>query len=712
MSTELSNPFSTGGGGPNFEVHVQAAFVALMLTDGFAPGWPGWLIKKIKLQGKFDGYDTDDLIVFVESSDGSQKRKMLAQIKHTVSITENNKKFREVISAAWNDFNSCDFFKNKDIIALITGPLSATDVNDVRTILEWARHSNSADEFINKVDTTHFSSKAKRKKLQAFRTQLKHANQSVEDEFLFQFLKHFHLLGYDLDVKAGVSLSLLHSLIHQYSQENVQHLWARLVDEVMFANQNAGTISRDSLPEDLRDAFKQRTYESIPEEFAPTQPDLEERDWSQYQHVTDLALANLIGTWNENNEADRAIIQQLTGLDYFTWIGRLREILGQPNSPVTLNNGKWSIKRRKELWKSLGGKLFDNHIDTFKQRIVKILKEHDPQFELPIDERYAANIHGKELSNSSFLRNGMTEGLALLGNYPEVLVHCSQNKPQDIAILTVHEILADADWVLWGSLNSLLPILAEAAPDKFLDIVEHALRSKSCPFDELFSQEDAPITGSNYMTGLLWALETLAWDAEHLVRVCVILGKLAICDPGGPWENRPANSLTTILLPWLPQTKASIEDREVAVKMLMKEVPAIAWNLLINLLPNQHQISISTRKPAWRNTISDNKKERVTKEDYWKQVSSYSEIALSMASNDIDKLTELVGILDNLPKPSFDKLLKYLSSEDICGKPEDQRLKLWTKLTTVMHRNFSNEEWAFDDERVSWIEDVTNPKNS
>ena len=33
--------------------------------------------------------------------------------------------------------------------------------------------------------------------------------------------------------------------------------------------------------------------------------------------------------------------------------------------------------------------------------------------------------------------------------------------------------------------------------------------------------------GSNYMTGLLWALETVAWDAEYLTRVVVSLGELA-----------------------------------------------------------------------------------------------------------------------------------------------------------------------------------------
>ena len=39
--------------------------------------------QKIKLQGKYAGYDTDDLIVFVERADNCQERKLLGQIKHS-----------------------------------------------------------------------------------------------------------------------------------------------------------------------------------------------------------------------------------------------------------------------------------------------------------------------------------------------------------------------------------------------------------------------------------------------------------------------------------------------------------------------------------------------------------------------------------------------------------------------------------------------------
>ncbi len=66
-------------------------------------------------------------------------------------------------------------------------------------------------------------------------------------------------------------------------------------------------------------------------------------------------------------------------------------------------------------------------------------------------------------------------------------------------------------------MNETLPLLAEAAPIEFLRRVEQALLSDACPFDEIFAQEDSGIFGRNYMTGLLWALETLAWESDYLL---------------------------------------------------------------------------------------------------------------------------------------------------------------------------------------------------
>ncbi|OQW91929.1 MAG: ATP-binding protein [Thiotrichaceae bacterium IS1] len=256
-SKKQSNPYSTGGGGTNFETRVQAAFTVLMLSGRVAPCLPAFPIIKLKLQARYAGFHTDDFIVFTKQSQTGKEVKLLAQIKHDISITPSNETFAEVIQSAWNDFNGKIFNCDTDAFALITGPLSATDINDVRPLLEWARSSEDEGEFLTKINTLKFCSKQKRDKLEAFKTHLKTANGGTEvtDHQLWKFLKVFHLISYDLDTESGSTLSLLLSLISQYSSETPQLLWARVIDAVQTFNQNAGTISLETLPEDIRAAF-------------------------------------------------------------------------------------------------------------------------------------------------------------------------------------------------------------------------------------------------------------------------------------------------------------------------------------------------------------------------------------------------------------------------------------------------------------------------
>lgn len=712
-SKQLSNPFSTGGGGPHFEAYVQAYFVVLMLTGGFAPGMPSWPITKIKLQGKFLDFDTDDLIIFIEQAGSGEKRKILGQIKHAIRFSGKDQTFGEVILAAWNDFNNSNLFnQGKDTIALITGPLSSSDINDVRTILEWARYSENADEFIKKVGLTKFSSNGKLNKLKAFRTSIDNANGGipVSDQTLFDFLRHFHLLGYDLDVKAGVTLSFLHSLIGQFSQENAFNLWTRLVDEVQHANKYTGTISPDMLPEDLRIAFSQRHYAVFPKEIAEEEVALTKPDWNQLPYASDLAIINLIGSWHETNETDREIIRQLSNEEYPIWIKKVKEVLQLPNSPVSLKNGRWRVNDRTIFWEALGGRLFDDNLKTFKALVAQVLSEHDPQFNLPFSERFAAINQGKTLKHSSELRSGMAESLALLGNKPNELTNCSQGKPENTAARAVYDILQNADWVLWGSLNHLLPLFAEAAPKPFLSLVEGALQQSPSPFDEIFTIQGKGITGENYLTGLIWALETLAWEEQYFVKACVLLGELAAQDPGGSWSIRPANSLVVIFLPWLPQTLASIEKRKAALTTLQKEFPEVAWALLINLISNKQTTSSGTRKPKWHISLPNDLKSDISRKDYLEQVTFFVDLAISMAKHDMEKLKELTKYLEKFPPSSFDNFLEYLSDEAIINLSDEARFPLWSGLTDLYNRHsrYPNARWAMKIDRIEKIEDVSN----
>lgn len=311
---QLSSPIASGGAGYKFEAHVQASFVTLMLTGGYAPCLPCWPIVEIKPQGKIDGFDTDDVIIFVEKIDSKEKRKLLVQVKLSIGFTKGNTRLSEVIQAAWNDFqNPSKFSKGKDSIALITGPLNRADTENIVWLLDQAKRTKDSSEFFRHVGQANFASPKAAEKLEVFRYHLKNVNNNVDvsNEEIYAFLNHFHLLIYDLGKEVGVVLSLLHSHISQFNTDCPQMIWSRVVEIVQSHNQTAGTITREKLPEDLKEAFRKKE-EKIPDElFVPKMP-ISDKSLIKDANAPALVFANLLGKWDENNEADLDIIKRLS----------------------------------------------------------------------------------------------------------------------------------------------------------------------------------------------------------------------------------------------------------------------------------------------------------------------------------------------------------------------------------------------------------------
>ncbi len=688
-----------------------------MLTGGYAPCLPSWPIKEVKLQGKVDGYDTDDLIVYIESSQTKKVRKLLGQIKHSISITKGSSLFGEVIQAAWNDFNNPSLFsKDKDVIALITGPLSAVDQRNVQWLLHHAKHTKDSVEYYSHVKRANFSPGQAKQKLDVFRHHLKVANngQDVSHEEIYQFFKSFHILGYDVGGETGVVLPLLHSHISQFQQQHPKLVWGRIVDAVQTWNQHAGTVTRDNLPEDLLKMFAERTtVVAIPDDLKFTLQSDDPKvalqiDWAQHPNSAELALVALLGGWDEKNQDDRAVLCKLLGKSYEEWQPKARDILLQQDSPLTLKNGIWTVRQKKKLLNTLGPHVLDSNLDNFKSILEFILSEEDPALELPKEERYAANVFGKVHKHSGQLRQGISEGLALLGSFPEYFTNCSIGKVENTAVTSVRDLLENATWQQWATLNDLLPTISEAAPKEFLGQVNAALRANPSPFDEIFAQEGSGITERNYHTGLLWALEGLAWEQEYLISACSTLSELATHDPGGRLSNRPDNSIVTILLPWLPQTLGTAKKQNVAIQTILTDTPKIGWKILLRLLPGQREISSGTHKPKWRKTIPEDWKNEVTQDEYLKHVVFLAELAVETAGTDFDRVLELIDYFDHLPKSAYDNFVSNLSSEQILMLSEEKKQAIWDRLVkfTTKHRRFSDSTWALPEELLTPIEDI------
>lgn len=428
--------------------------------------------------------------------------------------------------------------------------------------------------------------------------------------------------------------------------------------------------------------------------------------WTNTSHGKELAQANLAGEWHGHNQADKAVLEDIVGKRYGEWIDCLRPETLRSDAPLIQRDEKWKVISRTEAWFALGHHLFDEDLERFSRSVIAALGENDPRLHLPPEERLAAEIRGEKFQHSTRLRRGLAETVALLGAKASALSSCSESTRSSSAIHIVRSLLKNAGWIRWASLNPLLPALAEAAPDEFLRQIEAELSRSPETFRTLFSHKSGGFGETDYVSGLTWALETLAWAPEHLIRVVAILGEFAAIDPGGNSLNRPAASIVGILLPWFPQTLAPLEKRKAAVQALLAENGDVGWKVLLGILPKHHGATTGTHKPAWRPFIPADHKDEVSFDDYRRQVEAYADIATVNASARLDRLTDLIDRLPDLPDSAYEKILAHLDSPAVAGMDEAERTQVWETLVDLAakHRKFPDSAWAMEAAEADRIE--------
>ena len=174
-------------------------------------------------------------------------------------------------------------------------------------------------------------------------------------------------------------------------------------DEIYVLNHPSGRVVMFKIPpamQGIPTAWKGRYYgrngESLvllhPWKLGKILPNSDKRqtnsDWNQHEYASDLAIANLLGAWNELNEADLQIVCQLANNeDYARWIPKLREMSQQATSPVTFINRRWQVIDRKGMWQALGGRIFDYTLDALKQCAVTVLSEQGPKYSNGLPKR-------------------------------------------------------------------------------------------------------------------------------------------------------------------------------------------------------------------------------------------------------------------------------------------------------------------------------------
>lgn len=330
-------------------------------------------------------------------------------------------------------------------------------------------------------------------------------------------------------------------------------------------------------------------------------PAIRHPDWLDLPQAGSLATVCLLGTWNEGKEADKQVVERIANQSYETIEADLRLLAQTDDAPVLRIGSVWKAKSPLELLDLFGGRITGNQLDRFFQIAAELLSKPDPQLELPESERYAAQIHGKVHLQSGLLFESLCDSLIKLAvRGPDIPALLNLNIEGRVARL-VSDLLDDADGIRWLSLASYLPALAEAAPNKFIRAVENSLDHPDTPVARLIRETtDTGFGGRCWHSGLLWALETLAWAPKWFARVTFILARLTHIPYNNRWANTPGSSLLGLFRVWLPQTAADLPARLKVLDELIKRAPEAAFDLLDAMTKRGPQHASPAARPKWR----------------------------------------------------------------------------------------------------------------
>lgn len=427
--------------------------------------------------------------------------------------------------------------------------------------------------------------------------------------------------------------------------------------------------------------------------------------WAEGTFPRALLAALLAGGWVETSEGDRARLADLAGQPYEAVVSQLTPLVGDFDRPLQKVGPAWRVASPPDAWILLARHLTESDLDRFEIVAQAVLGASDPRFDMPPDERWMADIHGVRPDYSGLLRHGVGQVLIMLaiwGDEIRVAPDASRRAESIVAGL-----LRDADGRRWWSLSGDFRLLAEASPSAFLTAIEDSLDQNNPPISALFSHDDSGMFGTEYLSDLMWALESLAWSPELMPRVTHVLARLDAIDVGPRKHvNGPMNSLRSTHLLWSPQTYATLDQRLRALDGIRAREPEAAWKLMLEVLPRGHDTSSPSPQPRWRDFSVDHP-EVVTRNLICRGAAGISERLVTDVGLDPLRWSQLLDRLGNLC-PDLSSALAALDVAETEILDAADRALLWDKLRGVLyrHRRFPNAKWTLPEKVLKRLEDT------
>ena len=427
----------------------------------------------------------------------------------------------------------------------------------------------------------------------------------------------------------------------------------------------------------------------------------------QMQPVKELEIktgnfiaALIIGKWDEKCIGDTEIINEITGGSYADFIYDIRKLSLEEKNLFVMEDNVWKCKNHKTQLISVSDQIYDADIELFFKCARKIFKDIDPKFKLPPEKWAIAKMISKERKYYSYnILKGFAQTVAILGNYVKEFRNCSHDK----IIGSIYQFERDLfqninDWEIYATIADVFEELGEACPDVFLQELEYLLETKNSVFIQFLSQQDDSVAPTRYGYQLNWVLGCLALEEKYFSRVMNVLLHLAEI-----WENF-LETLVGIVLPWFPQTHASLEIRIGVFKGLALENDFLTWKALMKLMPGKTVIGNQVPTPEY--LVTEALPQKANKEDYLESTQGYIVLACSLINGREDRMVDMIKILDAVPNEVQSYILQAVceNAEILTDK---EREGLWNVVQDflVKHRKHQDAKWALPEERLRPVDE-------
>ena len=152
--------YVTGGGGTHLEPRVASHYLAALIAEAGARGLLGTVTAVNTQQSEIDA-PLDDLVVEGRLPDGTSTRLDL-QITTTLSFTNSDDKWSDIVPRAWATFKRTGFNAATDRIGIAVSQTTTKLERSVQPLLARARHAVDASQFQKRLTATKGSNNEQR----------------------------------------------------------------------------------------------------------------------------------------------------------------------------------------------------------------------------------------------------------------------------------------------------------------------------------------------------------------------------------------------------------------------------------------------------------------------------------------------------------------------------------------------------------------------